>query len=87
MNAGKDDVVDDPLVFLAQPDSLIVTHEFAGRNGLHVNSQIVLDTMDGPKSFIIRGIMRSGGLTLAFGGNLAVMDIYAARRCSEEAAL
>src|SRR5262245_47173003 len=32
---GEQDVIDDPLVFLAQPDSLIVTREFADRNGLH----------------------------------------------------
>ncbi|HUS06839.1 MAG TPA: FtsX-like permease family protein, partial [Bryobacteraceae bacterium] len=27
----------------------------------------------------VRGIMKSGGLTTAFGGNLAIMDIYAAQ--------
>ena len=36
-------------------------------------------TMDGEKQFTVRGIMKSGGLTQAFGGNLAVMDIYAAQ--------
>jgi putative ABC transport system permease protein len=36
-------------------------------------------TMDGEKRFTVRGIMKSGGLTQAFGGNLAVMDIYAAQ--------
>src|SRR5438093_3816481 len=29
-------VIDDPLVFVAQPDSLIVAREFADRNGLEV---------------------------------------------------
>ena len=36
--------------------------------------------MIGDKAFTVRGIMRSGGLTSAFGGNLAVMDIYAAQQ-------
>ena len=36
--------------------------------------------MTGDKPFTVRGIMRSGGLTSAFGGNLAVMDIYAAQQ-------
>ena len=36
--------------------------------------------MEGPKQFTVRGIMRSGGLTSAFGGNLAVMDVYAAQK-------
>ena len=36
--------------------------------------------MDGRKQFTVRGIMKSGGLTSAFGGNLAIMDIYAAQK-------
>ncbi len=77
MEDADDSIIDDPLVFLAQPDSLMVTKEFAQRNGYHVNSRIPLYTIDGEKQFTIRGIMNSEGLTRAFGGNLAVMDIYA----------
>ena len=79
LESGEEAVVDDPLVFLAQPDSLIVTREFAGRNGLQIGSRVPMRTMDGEKQFTVRGIMKSGGLTQAFGGNLAVMDIYAAQ--------
>src|SRR4051794_26279984 len=32
LDSGDEAVVDDPLVFLAQPDSLIITSEFAGKN-------------------------------------------------------
>lgn len=79
---GGDDakVIDDPLVFLARADSLMITKPFADRNRLAVNSTLLLDTVNGPKRFTVRGIMRSGGLTSAFGGNLAVMDIYAAQK-------
>ena len=77
---GKQDEVDDPLVFLAQPDSIIVSRDFAARNNLSLNSKTTLRTMDGPKEFTVRGLMRSGGLASAFGGNLAVMDIYAAQK-------
>jgi len=80
LESGDEAVIDDPLVFLAQPDSLMVTKEFAGRNGLAINSRIPMRTMDGPKLFTVRGIMRSGGLTRAFGGSLAIMDIYAAQK-------
>ena len=38
LESGDEAVIDDPLVFLAQPDSLIVTDEFAKRNGLHADS-------------------------------------------------
>jgi putative ABC transport system permease protein len=72
-------IIDDPLVFLAQPDSLLITKEFAARNGLAVNSGIPLLTIEGEKQFTVRGIMSSEGMAQAFGGNLAIMDIYAAQ--------
>jgi putative ABC transport system permease protein len=77
---GDDTVIEDPLVFIAQPDSLMVTREFASANNLAINSKITLDAMDGPRTFTVRGIMKSSGLTSAFGGNLAIMDIYAAQK-------
>jgi len=79
LDAGDEDVMDDPLVFLAQPDSIIVTREFADRNRLAPGSRLPLKTLEGVKPFVVRGIMKSGGLASAFGGNLAVMDIYAAQ--------
>ncbi len=80
LESGDEAMIDDPLVFLAQPDSLMVTEEFAKRNGLHADSKIVLGTMLGDQTFTIRGIMKPTGLGSAFGGNLAIMDIYAAQQ-------
>jgi putative ABC transport system permease protein len=77
---GTDDAIDDPLVFLAQADSLIVTKTFADARGLKVNSRIPMRTMQGDQVFTVRGIMKPGGLASAFGGNLAIMDIYAAQK-------
>src|SRR5215470_9453049 len=54
-------IIDDPLVFLAQPDSLMVTKEFADRNGWSVDSTLSLLTAGGEKQFTIRGIMSSRG--------------------------
>src|SRR5204863_396783 len=34
LESGDEAVIDDPLVFLAQPDSLILSKEFAEKNGL-----------------------------------------------------
>ena len=79
MESADDAIIDDPLVFLAQPDSLMVSREFAARNGFEVNDRIPLNTIEGEKSFTIRGVMRSTGMNKAFGGNLAIMDIYAAQ--------
>ena len=72
--------IEDPLVFLAQADSLIVTSTFAMEKGLTLNSRIPMRTMAGDQVFTVRGIMKPGGLASAFGGNLAVMDIYAAQK-------
>jgi putative ABC transport system permease protein len=80
LEEGDEAVVDDPLVFLAQPDSLIVTREFAERNGLASGTRVPMRTMEGEKQFTVRGIMGAGGLASAFGGNLAVMDVYAAQK-------
>ena len=77
--AGDEAILDDPLVFLAQPDSIMLSDRFASRNGLGIDARVPLETMDGPRDFTVRGILRSSGLTSAFGGNLAVMDIYAAQ--------
>lgn len=73
-------IIDDPLVFLAQPDSLMVTKEFAARNKIGINAKIPLVTLEGEKEFTVRGIMSSAGMSQAFGGNLAIMDIYAAQQ-------
>lgn len=80
LESGDQAIVDDPLVFLAQADSLMIAETFAHDNHLGISSVIPMDTMDGRKRFTVRGIMKTGGLTSAFGGNLAVMDVYAAQK-------
>jgi putative ABC transport system permease protein len=80
LDRGDAAVIDDPLVFLAQPDSIMLTADYARRNNLAIKSKISLDTADGAKTFVVRGILHSGGFTSAFGGNLAIMDIYAAQQ-------
>jgi putative ABC transport system permease protein len=72
--------LDDPLVFLAQPDSIMLSGDFASRNGLAIGSRLVLETVEGARLFTVRGLLRPAGVAQAFGGSLAVMDIYAAQR-------
>ena len=72
--------LDDPLVFLAQPDSIMLSGDFAARNGLAMGSRLVLETVEGARLFTVRGLLHPAGLAQAFGGSLAVMDIYAAQR-------
>ena len=80
LESGDEAVIDDPLVFLAQPDSLIVTREFAARNGLQSNSRITLRHDARRRTFTVRGIMTPAAWRSAFGGNLAIMDVYAAQK-------
>jgi putative ABC transport system permease protein len=80
LDSGDDAVIDDPLVFLAQPDSLILAKEFADKHHIAAGSRLTLGTVEGDKSFTVRGIMKSSPLTSAFGGSLAIMDIYAAQK-------
>src|SRR5262245_53084893 len=80
LESGDEAVIDDPLVFLAQPDSIILTTEFANKAGFKVGDPVPLGTAFGIKRFTVRGIMKSSGLASAFGGNLAIMDIYAAQK-------
>lgn len=79
LEGQEDDAIEDPLVFLAQSDSLMLSRGFAQRNGIRRNRRLTLDTMNGPRQFTVRGIMRAEGLAGAFSGNLAIMDIYAAQ--------
>src|SRR6516164_8887848 len=53
MKDADEAIIDDPLVFLAQPDSVMVTREFAVRNSLQVNSKLPLETVDGDKQFTV----------------------------------
>ncbi len=47
--------------------------------GWRPGARVPLETADGRKDFVVRGVLKSGGLSSAFGGNIAVMDIYAAQ--------
>ena len=80
LESSDEALVDDPLVFLAQPDSIMLSKELAGRNHITVGGRLTLGTAEGEQSFTVRGVMKSSGLASAFGGNLAIMDIYAAQK-------
>lgn len=78
---SADASIGDPLAFLAQPDSVAVTAEFAERHRLREGDRITLTAPGGPRDLTVRATLsvRSGPATL-FGGRLAVMDVFAAER-------
>jgi putative ABC transport system permease protein len=69
----------DPLVFLAQPDSILLSRAFADRHGLKVGDKFPLFASDGKKEFTVQGMFKPVGVGELFGGNIAVMDVYSAQ--------
>src|ERR1700675_1324288 len=80
LDSGDQAIIDDPLVFLAQPDSLMVSKQFSETNGLAIGGRLGVGRGVGARQLAIRGVMKGGGSTSAFAGNLAIMDIYAAQK-------
>lgn len=70
--------MDDPLVFLSQPDSIVLTRSFAAQRGLGIDDHLDLLTPTGRRTFIVRGLLEPTGIGRAYGGNLVVMDLAAA---------
>ena len=77
--ATEEKVIDDPLIFLNQPDSIVVTKKFAESRNLKIDSQVTFATSGGAKAFTIRGLLEPEGAAKAYGGSLAIMDIDGAR--------
>lgn len=76
---GDDADLDDPLLFLAQPDSALFTRDFAKRAGLATGASLSLKLPTGKRKVTARGLMSPKGFAEAFGGNLMVVDVYAAQ--------
>jgi putative ABC transport system permease protein len=68
----------DPLEFLNQLDSIIVTRALAARRRLAIGDPLELLTPSGRKRFTIRGLLEPQGIGRVYGGNLVIMDVAAA---------
>jgi putative ABC transport system permease protein len=69
----------DTLEWVADPRSIAVTSAFAASHGLAVGKTLPLSTRQGVVTFTMRGLLEPEGLSRAFGGVLAVMDLPAAQ--------
>ncbi len=76
--------IPDALQFLNNPDSVVLTHEFADRRGLKRGDGIDLVTPAGVKHFVVRGLLNPEGLARTLRGRFVVMDLYAAERAFTE---
>ena len=75
---GDDADVDDPLVFLAQADSIALNREFAARAGIRKGDALTVRVAGAAKRFTVRALLEPKGFARAYGGNVAVTDVYAA---------
>jgi putative ABC transport system permease protein len=68
--------VADPLRLLTQPESLIVTAPLAARFGLSEGDSLPVRSVRGELDLVVRGTLADAGVARAWGGQLAIMDIY-----------
>jgi putative ABC transport system permease protein len=71
--------IPDPLLFLARPDSILLTKEMALREGIRIDQKLQVQTVQGLKNFTVRGLLEPDGPAKALGGDIAIMDIFAAQ--------
>jgi putative ABC transport system permease protein len=79
MKDEKNVQISDPLQFLNAKNAVLLSREFAQRNGIKIDDRLDLMTYQGKKTFVVRGLLETEGPTSAFGGNFALMDVYAAQ--------
>lgn len=77
--AGETAEIPDPILFLAKPDSILITKMMAEREGLRQDQRVNIQTVHGERAFRVRGILNPTGPARAMGGNVIIMDIYAAQ--------
>ncbi len=71
--------IPDPLLFLARPDSILLTKEMADREGLSIDQTIQVQTVRGIRTFRVRGLLNPEGPAKIASGNIAIMDYPAAQ--------
>ena len=77
--SGEEPEVDDPLLFLAQPDSIALSTVTAGRDRIALGDALTLSIGQTRRRAVVRALLEPTGFARAYGGNVAVMDVYAAQ--------
>jgi putative ABC transport system permease protein len=71
--------IPDPLLFLARPDSILLTRELANREGIKLDQEIRVQTVRGISTFRVRGLLNPEGPAKIMAGSIAIMDYPAAQ--------
>ncbi len=77
--SGDNEDVDDPLLFLAQADSIALSKVTAKRGALAQGAALTLMIGQTERRAVVRALLEPAGFARAYGGNVAVMDVYAAQ--------
>ena len=64
-DADEERVIEDPLVFLSQPNSIVLTRSYAARRHLKSDDTIELQAPRGRRSFVVRGLLADRGPAVA----------------------
>lgn len=72
-------VFDDPIRFLNDPKAVLIGSTFAARQQLEVGDDMRMRTSRGMETFRVAGVLRETGPSEAFGGQMVVMFLDAAR--------
>ena len=82
-----DNVLDDPLAFLNDPNAILVSEGLAERRKLAVDGELRLRTAHGLETFRVAGILRETKRSKSFGGQWAVLSLDAAQLAFERGTL
>lgn len=69
--------LDDPLLLLNEPSSVIAPRAFLDRYSLRTGDGLAVRTSSGSARMTIRGVLYEEGLSDAFGGDFLILDLYA----------
>ena len=69
----------DTLLWLADPRSILLSSSFARARGIGPGEKVRLSTPRQITDFTVRGLLEVEGLARAFGGQIAVMDVFNAQ--------
>ncbi len=71
--------IKDELAFLNDPHGVLVSTSYAAKHGLKEGSTMQLETLAGPSPFTVRGMVSPSGPLKVFGGDVLMMDVFAAQ--------
>jgi putative ABC transport system permease protein len=68
--------IDDPMRLIAVPNSVLLSYTLAKRLGVVPGDSLAVRFGHKQFKLVVRGVLSPGGVADAFGGQIAVMDVY-----------